>query len=226
MDISVVIVAAGRGQRMGGDIAKQYLTISGQTILEHTLSFWDRCPGVSEIILVLPPEDLGLWAGKLRQEYKRLNAVVPGGKDRTESVLSGVGKAMAQAEFVAVHDGVRPLLSEEMVLRVFEGAKQCDCVIPVVPLRDTVKKIDPEGYVTATPPRECMVAVQTPQLFRRRVLLELLRAPRRHPVTDEATLFERAGHPVLTVPGDLRNIKITTVEDLLVAEVFLKEQRK
>ena len=152
----------------------------------------------------------------------RVAGIVPGGAERQESVFQGL-RAAPPAELVAVHDGARPLISSSLIARCVEAAREHGAAAPALPVVDTLKRLDAEGRMRETVDRRSLVAIQTPQVFRRELLLEAHEAAARDRFTgtDDASLVERLGHPVFPVPSDLRNLKITTPEDLSLAEALL-----
>ena len=195
---------------MGAD--KLRALLRGEPVLAHTLRAFELCPAVHAIVLVGP--------ATLRRTPK-VTQIVPGGARRQDSVRAGLEALDHTFDVVAVHDGARPLLSPDLIARGIVLAREHGAAVPVLPLFDTIKRVDSEGRVQETPSRAELRAAQTPQSFR----LELLRrahAASDEDATDDAQLVERLGHPVLTYPGDRRNIKITTPEDLLIAEALLR----
>lgn len=213
MRIGVVVVASGAGTRLGSQVPKQFLRVAHQSILDYSLSFFERNADVSEIVLVLPAADLATEGERYRQRYSKIRALVAGGANRIDSVHRGIERLSNDVDRAAVHDGVRPFVSESLWRRLLDGAAGADCVVPGIRVVDTVKQVQGDEVV-CTPDRSRLRAIQTPQLFRRDVLLSAL--DRRDDVayTDEATLLERGGRTVRVVQGDAMNRKITTKEDL------------
>lgn len=215
---TVIIVAAGRGERFGGN--KPFAMLGGKPILDWSLETFQAHADVGAVILVLPP---GRNGGDFRRRYPKIHAVVPGGKERQDSVLRGFGWAAAEmGDVVLIHDGARPFVSADLVGRIIRAAAAGGAAIPVLPVTDTIKRVR-DGGVVETLDRSELAAVQTPQGFKRGVLAAALdKAVRDGYVgTDEAALAERAGYPVHVVPGDPGNIKITRPEDLKLAEALL-----
>ena len=208
---SLVLLLGGRGTRFGGK--KQFLTYRGKYLFEYLL---ERVEDLfSEIVLVVPKEDVDTFRGK----YPRYKITV-GGSERQYSVFSGL-KSVSEP-VVAVHDGARPLASR----RLFEEAinlADCDGRIPAVPLRDTVKRVSPDGVVLETLPRKELVAVQTPQGFKTEILLECHERALRDQFlgTDDASLLERYGYRVCTFEGDPKNLKITYPSDWEIVKCLL-----
>jgi 2-C-methyl-D-erythritol 4-phosphate cytidylyltransferase len=217
--VIAVIVAAGEGRRFGG--AKQYALLKGKPVLEWTLEKFESHPKVDEIILVLP--DVRRKRGFL-ERYKKIAAVIKGGKHRQDSVRNGVYQIDPQAAgIVLVHDGVRPFVSERLISRVIEATSRRVSVVPGLPIEDTVKRV--EGTeVVRTLERARLFRIQTPQgFFYAELKAALDRAVKdRFYATDEAMLVERNGGRVLVVEGDPDNLKITTPRDLKIAEVLIE----
>ena len=217
MRVAVIVAAGGRGVRVGGEVPKQFRRIGGRTVLEHAVLPFVRSERIGEVVVVLPPDAHGEPAAALRALDPELR-IAAGGRRRQDSVAAGLAQVSAAAELVLVHDGARPFCSAGLIARTIEAAAECGAAIPVLEASDTVKEVGPEGdalMVRATLPRERVRLAQTPQAFRREVLAAAVALGRAGAdATDEATLAERAGHPVRAVPGDPENIKITTPEDL------------
>ena len=217
MSVGAVVVAAGRGERFGGAGRKQFLELGGRPVVERaSLPFLDE-PAVAEVVLVLPPEsaaDPPAWVIGTGMR------AVAGGDSRRESVARGLSALGGTVSRVLVHDGVRPLVSGALVRRVLE-ALGAAAVVPVLPVRDTVKEVA-EGRVVRTLERSRLRRVQTPQGFAREALERAHReVPAEAPATDDAALVEAVGHPVRIVDGEESNLKITTPEDLARAEWLL-----
>jgi 2-C-methyl-D-erythritol 4-phosphate cytidylyltransferase len=218
--VSAIVVAAGAGRRFGS--AKQFALLRGKEVLEWSLEAIAGHPEVNEIILVLPAEESG---ARYRERWSKIAAVVPGGERRQDSVARGFARVeAAPAGLVLVHDGVRPLVSREVISRVIAKARETGAAVAAVPVEDTIKEAA-GGFVVRTLERESLQRIQTPQAFRYEVLDEALRRAREDGYygTDEAALVERTGHPVAVVPGDPRNIKITMSGDLKIAEAWLED---
>jgi 2-C-methyl-D-erythritol 4-phosphate cytidylyltransferase len=217
--VTAIIVAAGRGKRFGS--SKQFALLRGKPLLDWSIEKLAAHPDVDEIILVLPDETR---KEEFLRRQRKLGAVVSGGPRRQDSVWRGFEKVDARrAEVVLIHDGVRPLLSQEIITRVIEEARKKGAAIPAVPVEDTIKEVA-HGEVIRTLDRERMYKIQTPQGFSYSLLEKALRQAREEGYygTDEAGLVERLGHKVAVVEGDSRNIKVTTPADLKIAEVLLE----
>ena len=222
MSVGVIIVAAGRGTRLGAAIPKQLLDLGGRSVLRRSVDAFDRHPAVAELVVVLPAELVG-DAPALVGATDRPCRFVAGGERRQDSVRHGLQVLPAAIDLVLVHDAARPFASPALIDRVIAEAGASGAAVPAVAARDTVKRVDPDRRtITATLPREEIWLAQTPQGFRREVLLNAVALGETGVEgTDEAMLAERAGHAVTVVPGDARNIKITTSEDLAAARETL-----
>ena len=220
MERAVIIVAGGSGKRMGSDRPKQFLLLKGRPVLFHTLNAFHVSDPGARIVLVLPIEHHGTWKD-LCNEFKIdiPHTVVAGGKERWHSVKAGLGKLDAKDAIVAVHDGVRPLASKELIGRCFHHAERYGSAVPVVPISSSVRQIKANGSIAID--RSTLRSVQTPQCFKVEMLHRAFAMPFDPAFTDEATMIERMGEKVDLVEGEDRNIKITTPLDLKVAEVLL-----
>lgn len=225
--LGVVIPAAGQGKRMGAAENKLFLSLAGRPILAHTLALFEGSPQVEEIVVVGSEGDLPRIRELIREyQLKKVSQVTLGGKERQESVYAGVRALSPAIQRVAVHDGARPLLTLEGLNRFLTESEEYRAVVMAIPVKDTIKRVDEKGQVLETPPRESLRAVQTPQVFDR----ELLEDAHRRCVaegflgTDDASLVEWLGEPVHVLGGTLENIKITTLEDLWLAESILAKR--
>jgi 2-C-methyl-D-erythritol 4-phosphate cytidylyltransferase len=225
MKWGAVVVAAGRGNRMRGTDNKPYLLIAGRPVLAYTLEAFERCAAVETVILVAAPGEESRAAELVKRErFRKVKAIVPGGAERQDSVAAGL--EVLDTEGVLVHDAARPLVTPQQIAACCEAAEQHGASALAVPVKDTVKVTD-GGMIVSTPDRATLCAVQTPQAFRRVELIEAHRLAREAgaAATDDAMLLERLGRVVAAVPGDYTNLKITTPEDLLIAELFLARRQ-
>ncbi len=215
-----VIVAAGRSTRMGG-VDKTFAPILGMPLVAHTLDRFESFPKVDEIVLVLAEESLDRGR-KLVQErgYRKVSHVCAGGERRQDSVRNGL-ELLSPCDWVLVHDGARPCFDDAMLQRGLDAAADCGSAVAGVPVKDTIKLVSPDLMVNETPDRSLLWAAQTPQVFRYDLLLEAHRTFTED-VTDDAAMVEALGHPVKMFQGSYENIKVTTADDLVIAEVFLK----
>jgi 2-C-methyl-D-erythritol 4-phosphate cytidylyltransferase len=226
--VTALIPAAGMGRRMGNAVAKQFLLLGGKPMLAHTLLAFQRASGVDEIIPVLSEEDMESCLRDVIEQYHitKVKTLVVGGKERQDSVANGLKKLEKDASIVLVHDGVRPFVTQEMIQESIELAKKGECVAVGVPLKDTIKEVDDKRIVRNTLERSRLWAIQTPQTFPVKILKRAYEESYRNKThgTDDATLVERTGGKVRVIMGSYENIKITTPEDLLLAEEILKRR--
>ncbi|TCP52315.1 2-C-methyl-D-erythritol 4-phosphate cytidylyltransferase [Tumebacillus sp. BK434] len=224
MHTEVIVVAAGSGSRMGSDIKKQYLPLAGAPILIRTLQALAACSAVDRMVLVVSEDDREYVHTLCREhDIAKIGAIVAGGRERQDSVRQGLAALDGQTELVAVHDAARPLVTAEEVEQVLAAARAGGAATLGVPLKDTIKRV--EGTrVQETLPRSELFAVHTPQAFHRSILEA---AHQRSFLaggssTDDASLVEAAGVSVQMVEGRYTNLKITTPDDLVIAEALWK----
>lgn len=220
----VVVVAAGRGTRMGTKESKQYLLLQDKPIIVHTLERFEMLDEVSEVVLVVGPDDTARVESIVRDNLLvKVKAVLAGGSERQHSVRTGLQSLSKEMEWVMVHDGVRPLVTAEAVRSCMAQAVKTGAAVLAVPVKDTIKQVGEAGVIVATPDRRSLWAIQTPQAFRRSLLLEAHEraAADGFVGTDDAMVVERLGVPVTVAEGDYTNIKITTPDDLPWAEFLL-----
>jgi 2-C-methyl-D-erythritol 4-phosphate cytidylyltransferase len=224
---AVIIPAAGKSSRFGGMEKKPFVSLDGRPVWQRTAEvFWKRSD-VSKLYIVISPDDRDDFRSRFGH-YVALSdnvEVINGGAERFESVANALARVPEDVPFVAVHDAVRPLVTGAIVDAVFRAAEEHGAAMPALPVADTLKQVDPAtNRIVATVPRAGLWQAQTPQVFRRDWLAEAYakRATLTVPITDDAQLMEAAGHPVVVVPGAMTNFKITTKEDLELADAVLK----
>ena len=226
MKADAVIVSAGKGLRFMEGKKKQFHSLGGKPILAHTLDKFETCPLIRSILLVVGQEDMDYCLKEIIEQYKfqKVSQIVPGGKRRQESVKNGIDALPKDADVVAIHDGVRPFVTKAMIEDTIHSAERVGAVVLAMPVKDTIKVSNPDGTVLKTLDRESLWQIQTPQTFRVSVIKEAYyRAAEDGFVgTDDASLVERLGVKVHILPGSYTNIKITTPEDLFLANLFLK----
>jgi 2-C-methyl-D-erythritol 4-phosphate cytidylyltransferase len=216
----VIIVAGGSGSRMGTELPKQFLELCGKPILMHTIQLFFDFDPESELILVLPETQHEFWMELcLKYSFAIPHKVASGGKMRFHSVQNGL-KLIQEEGIVFIHDGVRPLVSPKTLGRCFEMALKCGNAIPVLPVTESLRKL--EGTQNVSVDRSLYLSVQTPQTFRSEQILESYRQAYEPGFTDDASVVEKAGFQIFMVEGNRENIKITTPTDLIIAEAFLK----
>ncbi|MDE2179755.1 MAG: 2-C-methyl-D-erythritol 4-phosphate cytidylyltransferase [candidate division NC10 bacterium] len=227
MHVTAIVPAAGAGIRFGGAAKKQFIALNGLPILSHTLRALAASDALAAIIVVVPPgeEPRGREALKLARVNLETE-VIPGGQTRQDSVYNGLQRAKAETDLVLIHDGVRPFVSRQVVLATVEAAKEVGAAVAAVPIIDTIKRVDTDGLVVETLQRGQLWSIQTPQVFRYALLMQAHRAVREHGIiaTDDAALVERIGGMVKVVRGSYENLKITSEEDLPIADLILKRR--
>jgi 2-C-methyl-D-erythritol 4-phosphate cytidylyltransferase len=218
----VIIVAGGTGKRMGGEIPKQFLPLSGKPMLMHSIrAFFDYSPDI-QIILVLHPDFMDYWDNQCRQYGCPIpHRIVAGGERRFDSVKNGL-EAMQGKGLVAVHDAVRPLVSAKLIADSYSEAALYGSTVPVVPLNDTIREISTGTSRVVN--RTNLFMVQTPQVFSLPALKDAYRQPYSAGFTDDAAVIEASGGKINFIPGEPDNFKITFPEDIVRAEMILKER--
>jgi 2-C-methyl-D-erythritol 4-phosphate cytidylyltransferase / 2-C-methyl-D-erythritol 2,4-cyclodiphosphate synthase len=226
MFVSAILAAGGRGARLGAAIPKQLLVLGDRTILQRSFETIEAHDRIDEIVVALPA-DLAAAPPAFLASRKKPVQIVDGGPRRQDSVANAFSKVSERAEIIVIHDAARPLASAALFSNVIEAADAAGSAIAAVPASDTVKEADEHDgmlHIVRTLPRERIYLAQTPQAFQRQILLDAIAAGRGAPpdkdATDEASLAEQAGHRVQLVDGERSNIKITTEQDLRVAELF------
>ena len=223
----IIIVAGGKGLRMGSNIPKQFLPIGGKPVLMRTLERFREYSKDLQIILVLPKAQQAYWQELCREyNFKIEYLLANGGETRFHSVQHGLALIPDDAEgVVGVHDGVRPFPSIEVIHRCYETARTAKAVIPVIPIVETVRELTGTGPVSSiTVPRDHYRLVQTPQTFDIQLLKAANRQPYNNSFTDDASVVESYGHQITLVEGNRENIKITTPYDITVAEAIINSQ--
>ena len=223
--ITAVVPAGGRGVRMGTNVPKQFLSLGGVPLLVHALRTFENSPIISDIILVVPEDDCQYCREDIIPSHglKKISQVVAGGKRRQDSVLNGVQAAHPETEIVVIHDAVRPFVTMDMITQVVESTRAHGAAIVALPMRDTVKRVNADGFIQETLSRDELWLAQTPQAFRRTLLLQAHQHEDAGGIdaTDDAFLVERLGRPVAIVQGSSDNIKVTRPEDLHMGEAIL-----
>ncbi len=218
MSFSVIITAGGIGKRMGSEIPKQFLEISGLPILMHTITCFYTFDNDCQIILTLPKEWELFWKELIQKhDFKIAHSIVSGGIERYDSIKNAL--SVCEKEIVAVHDGVRPLVSQDTIGRCFSVAQEKGSAIPTLMLKESIRKI--VGNSTKSAERKDYLTVQTPQFFSVEMLKNAYKIPFHAGITDDASLVEEAGFEISITTGNEENIKITTPFDLKICELFL-----
>ncbi|MGI6684295.1 MAG: 2-C-methyl-D-erythritol 4-phosphate cytidylyltransferase [Bacillota bacterium] len=225
--ITAVIPAAGQGSRMKAGFNKQYIMLQGKPILVHTLEVFENCKLIKDVVVVASPGEED-YCRELLQEYglTKITQVVTGGQERLQSVALGLAQVSKNCDIVAVHDGARPLLLLSQLNEVLSVVPANDGAVLAVPVKDTIKEIDDHHLVKSTLERTKLWAVQTPQVFKKDVITYVYTKAREEGITgtDDASLAEHYGFQIKVIPGSYENLKITTPEDLDLAELILKRR--
>lgn len=221
MKVCAILMAAGSGKRMGGDVKKQFIKLKGREIIKITAEVFENCTAVDEIIAVTGKDEVE-FVKELLVEFKKLKAVVAGGSERQYSVYNGL-KAAGSCDIVLIHDGVRPFVKPKDIEKCIEKANECDACVLGVPVKDTIKLCDSEGIIKSTPDRSLLWSAQTPQCFKYSLILDAYKKAEKENYlgTDDSSLAERMGIKVKMVMGSYDNIKITTPEDIVAGESIL-----
>lgn len=223
-----IVLCAGRGTRMNSEVQKQYLLIKGKPVVFYSLNAFEKCPFIDEIVLVTGKEEIEYCRQEIVEKYglKKVKSIVAGGKERYHSVFEGL-KAIESCDYVYIHDGARPFIDKELLQRACDSVHIHKACVVGMPVKDTIKIISPDSFAEHTPDRSTLWMVQTPQVFQYHLVLEAYKNIMQNPgvqVTDDAMVVEKMGQTkIKLVEGSYKNIKITTPEDLEIAEIFLKD---
>ena len=230
INAAAIVLAAGKGKRMQSDIAKQFLTLDNKPVVYYSLKAFQDA-GVKEMILVTGSESIEYCRNEIVDKYQLTNvtAIIAGGKERYDSVYNGI-KAVKDAEIVMIHDGARPFITQQMIYQSYETAKKEKACVVAVPVKDTIKVVDSNHVAVSTPERSTLWQIQTPQTFQYNIVknaYEKMQETKDSNITDDAMVVERYGsEQIKIIQGDYRNIKITTPEDLDIAETYIKNEKK
>lgn len=226
--ISCIVAAGGSGRRMGAEKNKLFLELCGKPVIAYTLMALEQSEAVDEIILSAREEDM-MELRRVAEAYGilKLSAIVRGGAHRAASVKAALSAVSEQATIVAVHDGARPLIEERDIRSVVEDAIQNGAAAVGVRPKCTLKRADENGFITETVDRSVMFEIQTPQVFRKDIILKAYDAEETilERATDDCSLVERLGERIQVTEGSYRNIKVTTPEDIVIAEGLLEEKK-
>ena len=227
---SAVIVAAGRGSRMNMDRNKQFIDIGGKPVLAWTIQTFQECNRIKEIVVVVSEQEVMYCKQNIIDFYgfQKVKTIAVGGKERQESVYNGLKEIDSECEIVLIHDGARPFVKEESILNSISTAQEYGAACVGVPVKDTIKRVDEQGFIKKTLDRSTLWAVQTPQTFKYDLIMHAHREATKWDFkgTDDAVLVERLGASTKFVMGSYDNIKITTKEDLAVAEEILSRREE
>lgn len=229
--IAAVIVAGGSGKRMGTSIKKQYIKLNQKEVLAHTIETFNNYKDINEIVVVVGKEDIEKVEKEIINQYgyEKVKKIIEGGIERQDSVYNGLLAVSNDIEYVMIHDGARPFVSEAVLKKAITKTIEYKATVVAVPVKDTIKQINAEtGCIEHTPKRETLWAVQTPQSFQKQLLLEAYEYAKQRnlQVTDDSMLVEAYGEKVYIVEGEYTNIKITTPDDLILGESILAHKNK
>lgn len=221
--VSAIILAGGKGKRMGKDISKQFILVKNKPIIYYTIKKFSDCKLIDEIILVLPKDEIEYCKKEVLEKYSlKVDKIIEGGKERQDSVYNGL-KALKNSDIVLIHDGARPFVSEKIILDGIENAKKYGAAAPGVMPKDTIKVKDDFSFSKETLKRESLIAIQTPQVFKKDIIVKCHERVRENnvSVTDDTMVVEKYGYKVYLYDGDYTNIKVTTPEDLILCEYLV-----
>lgn len=227
---TAIVLAAGKGKRMKTEVRKQYLTLAGKPILYYSLDVFQRSEIIDEILLVAGEGEIDYCREQFVEKYgfTKVSKIVTGGAERYHSVWNALKETQAEG-YVFIHDGARPFVDEAMIKRAYDEVIKCRACVVGMPVKDTIKLADENGFVADTPPRSRLWMVQTPQVFETALVREAytkLMQTEGRTVTDDAMVVEcMLGFPVKLVEGSYENVKITTPEDLIIGETFCRNEQ-
>ena len=228
---ALILAAAGRSTRFSHSgssdptVKKTFMHLGGKPVWRRCIEKFVSRGDVTQVIIVVSPEDIAWFRKYYISEINRLMLlVVAGGEDRVDSIRSGLVAVSPRVDYVAVHDAARPCVTDQEIANVFNAAKKHGAALLAAPVVDTIKKVSGE-YIETTLPREALWKAQTPQVFRRELLMSAYQQKTREVPTDDAQLVEQLGHPVYIVPTDHGNIKITTQADMVLAKYLVEQGR-
>lgn len=222
--VTAIIVAAGNSTRMGLNMSKQFIPLLGEPAIKYTLESFEKSYIINSVVVVCRPQDKIALNAVINNKFQKVNAIVYGGSSRDESVCNGIKASDERTTHFAIHDGARPLVEQEDIVKVVKAAFETKAATLGTYVTDTIKVVDDENKILSTPLRSKLRAVQTPQVFEKNLYLNALEKARENKVnfTDDCQLIESIGEKVSVVIGSTSNIKLTTQDDILMAESILK----
>ncbi|NMA02798.1 MAG: 2-C-methyl-D-erythritol 4-phosphate cytidylyltransferase [Clostridia bacterium] len=216
-----LIAAAGQGKRMGSKLNKQYLPLLGKPVLAHTLEVFQQHPLIDDIIVIATKDEVEFCKKEVVEafDFNKVSQIVAGGQERQDSIYRGLQSLPEECDLVVVHDGARPLVTPQILTEAIKEAQLSKASVVAVPVKDTIKQVNREGFVEKTLNRAELVSVQTPQVFKKEIILKAYEEAFKKGIygTDDASLVELWGIKVKVVMGSYENIKITTPEDIELA---------
>jgi len=222
--VGAIIVAAGSSRRMGGT-DKVFAPLGGKPILARVIDAFEECQSVNQVVIVVSKQNVESCRKLVAEEgWSKVTEVCPGGKRRQDSVAAGLSQ-LKNCQWVVIHDGARPLLTVDLIEQGLAEARETGAAVAAVPVTDTIKLAGDDRIVRQTPPRQNLWAVQTPQVFRYDIIAEAYRQAKGE-VTDDASLVEQLGYKVKLYMGTYDNIKVTTPDDLALAEILWRKHGK
>ncbi len=228
MRVEAIIAAGGIGRRFGKDQPKQFYLLKGKPILSWTILRFEECILVDRIILTVPRGMRKYTRQHVLSPfgYKKVKTVVEGGKERRDSVLQGLRALETDTDTVLVHDGVRPIISEELIRKVIQATQRWEAVVPGLPVRETIKQVGQNNLVRGTLDKKTIYLAQTPQGFKKDLICRAYAQVKKRgwQSNDDASLVEKLGVKVKMIPGEETNIKITSPQDLVMSELFLGDR--
>lgn len=230
LKVAAIIAAAGLGKRFGEGLRKQFQPLSGKPLIVYSIERFEEFKLINEIILVVPKDSINYCQREIKDkfQFKKITKIIPGGKERQQSVKMGFNSVSSETDVVVVHDGVRPFVTARMIDEVVKESLNTGGAITAIPVKDTVKKSSTKNHVERTLSRDALWLAQTPQAFQYNVLKSAYEKTENDGFlgADESSLVERIGIRVTLVAGSQTNIKITTKEDLLLGELVFKERTR
>jgi 2-C-methyl-D-erythritol 4-phosphate cytidylyltransferase len=223
---TAVILSAGKGSRMKAEINKQFLLLQNKPVIVHVLEAFEKCSEIDEIIVVAASDELQYFQINIidKFNFNKVKGVIAGGLERQQSAYNGLKSISQDCEIVLIHDGARPFVSQQTIIDCINGARIYGAVSAGMPSKDTIKLVDENDMVTLTPPRDRVWQTQTPQAFKRTLIIEAHEIAQNKGITatDDTMLVEMLGYQVKMLAGSYENIKITTPDDLSLGEQLIK----
>lgn len=225
--VTAIIVSAGNSTRMGGNISKQFIFIKEKTVIEHTLTAFENCDAIDEVVIVARQQDIAKIKELSDNAFTKVKAITIGGATRGDSVSNGIKASSVHTTHFAIHDGARPMIKVCDIEAVVNKAIEVKSATLGVMVKDTIKVVDSENTVISTPNRDALRSIQTPQVFEKELYVSALDKAEKEGknFTDDCQLIENYGESVQVVIGSESNIKITTPYDVIVAESILNSRR-